>query len=40
MFDQSLKGVDTTVVSQLALLPNKTEEEQHTASFEGVFLSH
>jgi len=28
MFDQSFKGVDTKVLSLLALLPNKTEAEQ------------
>jgi hypothetical protein len=46
MFDQFFKGVDTKLLSLLALLSNKTNERQSTASFENeyrrhrVFLSH
>jgi hypothetical protein len=46
MFDQLFTWVDTKVLSVLALLPNITQEEQYTASFEiehrsqGVFLRH
>jgi hypothetical protein len=35
MFDQSFKGVDTKLLSLLALLSNKTNEMQSTASFEN-----
>ena len=40
MFDQSLKGVDTKLLSLLALLSNKTNEMQLTASFENEYRRH
>ena len=40
MFDQSFKGVDTKLLSLLALLSNKTNEMQSTASFENEYRRH
>jgi hypothetical protein len=40
MFDQSFKGVDTKLLSLLALLSNKTNEMQLTASFENEYRRH
>jgi hypothetical protein len=40
MFDQSFKGVDTQLLSLLALLSNKTNEMQLTASFENEYRRH
>jgi hypothetical protein len=40
MFDRSFKGVDTKLLSLLALLSNKTNEMQLTACFENEYRRH